>query len=86
MQEKRFDTFGIGPSNKVVAAKDKVKSNVALAALLEQAPHAKIQDSLPPSYWSNLEAFGTDIHGDKITDANLKEKITALTEKLKSNT
>ena len=84
MQEKRFDTLGTGPSNKTVAALSKVQSNIALAALQAQMPHAKIQDSLPPSYWSSMEAFGTDIYGKKTTSDNLSEKITKLVEALKA--
>ena len=60
MQEKRFDDNEIGPSNLVVAAKDKVKNNVAIAAISEQlkAENSVIQTAMPSSYWSEMESFG----------------------------
>lgn len=87
MQEKRFDALQIGPSNKEVAAMDKVKSNVALAALLAQAPHSKTQESLPSSYWDPMKAFGEGVNGTspKINRDNYKEYVKTFINDLKTD-
>ena len=59
---KRFDTLQTGPSNKEVAALDKVKNNIALAAFDAQRKAVngvKFQDALPSSYW---DAMMPDCH------------------------
>ncbi len=59
MQDKRFDDNGIGPSNKVVAAKQKVKDNLAVGAMTQQIMTASIlQTPMPSKYWSEADAFG----------------------------
>ena len=58
MQEKRFDDSAVGPSNKAVAALDKVQDNVAIAAISKQiATNSVIQTSMPKSYWDAMESF-----------------------------
>ena len=58
MQEKRFDDSAIGPSNKTVAAMQKVQDNVAIAAINAQiATNSVIQTSMPQSYWTEMESF-----------------------------
>lgn len=66
-QAKRFE-LGIGPSNKVVAATDAVKNNVALSALQSQLGFAKVQESLPGNYWSAFDAFGADVYNGATYD------------------
>lgn len=62
MQEKRFDAVEVGPSNKKVAALDKVKNNIALAAINKQFDgYSVTQNPMPSSYWSSMESFGTKI-------------------------
>lgn len=62
MQEKRFDAVEVGPSNKKVAALDKVKNNVALAAINKQFDgYSVTQRPMPDTYWSSMETFGTNV-------------------------
>ncbi len=62
MQEKRFDAVEVGPSNKKVAALDKVKNNIALAAINKQFDgYSVTQNPMPSSYWSSMESFGTQV-------------------------
>lgn len=79
-QQKRFDVLGIGPSNKVVAAKQEVKDNIALKALRSQTSFALVQPTLPSSYWSAFDAFGTDIYGGEgaTTAARRDELVSTL--------
>jgi len=85
MQEKRFDDLGTGPSNKVVAAMDKVKANVALAAIAAQLPYARIQESVPSNFWTAVEALGTEIEAGTVTTANLSEKLTEVATMIKQS-
>lgn len=55
----RFEKRAIGPSNKVVAANEKVLENVALSALALQGQFATSQNDVLGNYWSPAEAFGT---------------------------
>lgn len=87
MQEKRFDTLQTGPSNKEVAALDKVKNNIALAAFDAQRKAVngvKFQDALPSSYWDAMKGFGEGVNGNKpsITKENLPEKLETLVKGL----
>lgn len=77
MQELRFDDMQTGPSNKNVAKLQKVKDNVALAALVAQAPYATVQGAFPGSYWDAMKAFGANCEGSSptITSANLKTQL-----------
>ena len=85
MQEKRFDDSAIGPSNNVVAAMDKVKNNIAIAAISEQlkAENSVIQTAMPGSYWSEMESFGKAMMAWE--GGNLKERVVALVTALKAN-
>ena len=89
-QAKRFAELGIGPSNKVVAAKQEVKDNVALSALLSQNDFAIIQKPLPQSYWSAFDALGADIYAGKgaLTldgEGGLRSKLAQLVSSLKES-
>lgn len=55
----RFETRSMGPSNKKAAANEKVKQNVALAALAEQNEFGVSQAEVLGGTWAPLEAFGT---------------------------
>ncbi len=84
MQEKRFDAVEIGPSNKTVAAMDKVKNNVAIGAISKQFEHNYvIQKSMPSTYWSAMEAYGTKvIEWTKADTAPTTQDITSRVAKL----
>ncbi len=66
-QIKRFETRAIGPSNLKAAASDKVKANVALAALAQQNVHGVSQRDVLSSTWDPLEAFGTAMEAKDYT-------------------
>ncbi len=58
-QITRFETRSMGPSNKKAAANEKVKQNVALAALSAQNEFGVSQAVVFGGTWAPLEAFGT---------------------------
>ena len=58
-QLKRFEEREMGPSNTKAASNEKVKANVALAALTEQNQHGVSQANVLNTTWDPLEAFGT---------------------------
>ncbi len=58
-QLMRFEKRAMGPSNTKAAANEKVKANVALAALAEQNKYGVSQANVLNSTWDPLEAFGT---------------------------
>ena len=70
MQLARFDSNGWGPSNKVAASSDKVKSDAVIAAVNAQMQFTKPQLQFANSYWTITEAFGTDINSGKYKDAD----------------
>ncbi len=55
----RFEKRAMGPSNKKAAQNEKVKQNIALAALASQNEHGVSQANVLNSTWQPLEAFGT---------------------------
>ncbi|MDE5942935.1 MAG: extracellular solute-binding protein [Clostridia bacterium] len=65
MQELRFDELQTGPSNLKVAALDKVKQDIAQAAVAAQAPFATLQGCYTDSYWNPMKQLGADIYGAK---------------------
>ena len=58
-QLMRFEKRAMGPSNTKAAGNDKVKANVALAALAEQNKYGVSQANVLNTTWDPLEAFGT---------------------------
>lgn len=85
MQEKRFDELGTGPSNTKVAALEKVKSNVALAAVAAQMPYARIQESVPSNFWTAVDALGTEIEVGEVTTANVSTKLQEVAKLIKES-
>ena len=55
----RFEKRAMGPSNTKAASNEKVKANVALAALAEQNEYGVSQANVLSTTWDPLEAFGT---------------------------
>lgn len=55
----RFEKRAMGPSNKKAAEDDKVKANVALAALSMQNQYGVTQGNVLNTSWKPIEAFGT---------------------------
>ena len=83
-QKLRFQDLEIGPTNKVVAASEEVKSNIALAALTEQSKYAVAQQFVPTNYWNAVEAFGAGVCKHEINDSNLQEKLNQMVDLIKS--
>ena len=88
VQLARFEAKGWGPSNKNAQQNPKVLANEALAALAAQSPYSIPQGIYPSSYWSIMEALGTDINTKVITknatDAELKAKLEQVVAVLKA--
>jgi arabinogalactan oligomer/maltooligosaccharide transport system substrate-binding protein len=81
-QLKRFEMRGAGPANINVAANEKVKANVALAALAAQAEFASGQKDVKGNYWAPAEAFGTTMEAkdySKDIQTLLDEMVAAIT-------
>ncbi len=55
----RFEARAMGPSNTKAADDERVKANVALAALTEQNRYGVSQAEVLSGTWTSLEAFGT---------------------------
>ena len=72
-QLERFNALKWGPSNKVVAASEAVKSAPQIAALAAQNQYAKPQGQFPGDWWTLAGAIGTGIQalGKSATDAQL---------------
>ena len=80
MQEKRYDAVEVGPSNKKVAALDKVKDNIALAAINDQFNgYSVTQRPMPSRYWDGMEAFGQNVLNWVGTDLKFEELQARLT-------
>ncbi len=58
-QEGRFDLVGWGPSNKEAQGLDKVKENVALAALAAQSAYSTPQGNIHGGWWDIAKLLGT---------------------------
>ena len=84
MQQKRFETFEIGPSNTNIAASEAVKANVALAALAAQGAYAVAQTAVPSGFWSAVETFGLEVCAKTVTVENLLEKLTTMGDSIRS--
>ncbi len=89
IQDKRFDTLSVGPSNTELAKQEKVTSNVALGALLKQMDgHAVAQKSMPQSYWDAFGAFGEACKPngtlDNTSAASIETYITSMVAALKA--
>lgn len=84
-QLKRFEQCGIGPANLKVQLNTSIQQDLALNALWSQKSFAKVQESLPDSYWSAFDTIGADIYGGEgKTDATNRDKyVNALISGLK---
>ena len=84
MQQKRFETFEIGPSNTNIAASEAVKANVALAALAAHGAYAVAQTAVPSGFWSAVETFGLEVCAKTVTVENLSEKLKTMGDSIRS--
>lgn len=86
MQQKRFDSMQIGPSNVNVAASESVQANIALAALAQQAEYATTQRAVPGGFWTAVESFGQEVVAKAVTTANLQAKLTTMADLIRAST
>ena len=84
MQQKRFETFEIGPSNTKVASSEAVQANVALAALAAQGAYAVAQTAVPNGFWGAVETFGKEVCAKTVTLENLQAKLTTMGNSIRS--
>lgn len=80
-QQIRFDTRGIIPTNKAVAASDAVKADaVATAQAQTIANTAVVQPLLSAmaSYWTPAETMGKELVQGDVNDSNAEEKTQAM--------
>ena len=75
----RFEKRAMGPSNLKAAADDRIKDNIALAALAEQQKYASSQRDVPQNFWKAGEAFGTAMETKNYTKS-IKELLDAMVE------
>lgn len=73
-QLKRFDLVGWGPSNIEAQKDEKVKSDVALAALAAQSPYATPQGQIHGSWWDIAKTYATAAK-TATTDNELKDAL-----------
>lgn len=82
-----FEQRSFAPTNvKLASDTEKLNSNIAVAALAQQAQYATVQTSIPQSgnYWTPAEAFGQDLIAGNITKDNLQEKLDKYVESVLS--
>lgn len=79
----RFEKRAMGPSNIKAAASEKVKANVALAALALQNQYATSQKDVLGSYWSPAEAFGTAMEA-KDYSKSIKQQLDTMVSQIQA--
>lgn len=80
-QEGRFDLVGWGPSNKEVQALDKVKTDIALAALAAQNAYAVPQGTIHGGWWDFAKLLGKvsrEAANDEDLQKGLNDYVAAL--------
>ena len=77
----RFEKRAMGPSNKKAAENEKVKANVALAALAMQNQYGVSQASVLNSSWDPMEAFGAAMEG-KNNSKTVKEYLDIMVSQM----
>lgn len=79
VQNNRFDTFKTAPTNKKVAASEKVTSNQYVKAINDQAQYAIPQTIVPQGLWNAPASLYSGVQSKEIsTDAELREAMDAL--------
>ena len=79
VQENRFDTFSTAPTNKTIAAMEKVTSNQYVKAISEQASYAIAQTIVPQGLWTAPQSLYDGIKAGTITtDEQLQSALDAM--------
>ncbi len=87
-QLTRYEKRGFGPTNKNVAASEKVQNDAVMKAVFAQAEYNRTQKSVPSTYWTPMASLVTPIinakaQGKTLTDKELKEQLTAAVDQIK---
>lgn len=80
-QLTRFEKRAMGPSNIKASEDERIKKNVALAALAEQQKHASSQRDVLQNFWAAGEAFGTAMEA-KDYSKTVKQLLDAMVEQI----
>lgn len=82
-QQIRFDTRGIIPTNKAVAATDAVKADVVATAESNVIANTSMVQPLLPAmstYWTPAETMGKELVQGDVNDSNAEEKTKAMVQ------
>ena len=76
-QKDRFLARSIAPTVSTLTADPEVSSNVAVAALSQQAAHTQFQSTISQmnNFWVPAEGFGIGIYNKTITKDNMQESL-----------
>ena len=85
VQEKRFDTFGIAPTNKEVSVLDKVTSSEAIKAIGDQAKYAVPQTAVPGNIWTAPQTFTQGIIDGTVTLDNMAAALETLNASIEAS-
>ena len=87
-QQIRFDTRGIIPTNKVVAASDAVVADVVANAQANTVANTAVVQPLlsaMTSFWTPVETMGNELLQGDVTEANAEEKTKAMVQGILGN-
>lgn len=78
-QKARFLARSIAPTVSTLVSDPEVASNVAVAALSQQAAHTQFQSTISQmgNYWTPAQSFGAGIFNGEITKDNMQEQLDA---------
>jgi len=86
-QTKRFETRGLGPTNKAVMASDAVKNDAVISVVLQQAEYFRTQKGVPGSYWTPMASLTKQFVESEdpatVSDATLQELLDALCKQIR---
>ncbi|MFA6861156.1 MAG: extracellular solute-binding protein [Bacilli bacterium] len=83
VQSARFDTFATAPTNKAVAALDKVKNDICVKAIADQSTYAVPQTVVPGNAWTAPVAVYTGlVDGTISTDEQITAALATLNQSI----
>ncbi len=87
-QLKRFQTRGLGPTNKKVAAMPEVMDDPVISTVLEQSAYNRSQKDVPSAFWTPMASLITPLvtakaEGKTITDEQLQSYLDALCQQIR---
>ena len=86
-QLKRFQTRGLGPTNKTVMQSSQVKSDPIISVVLQEAAYFRSQKGVPSTYWTPMGSLTKQfVEADDpmtVTDATLQELLNSLCSQIR---